>query len=240
MVDSIEVKQFLAREPLRYSYMLAQLSNEPELKTAGEGHIEAVMLKSDNVITLNGEKYYLLQLFNSLEPGEYRFHAVDPVAFSVIKECAVEIDDGPTWMFKRPLERIGESNIEVEPLVPEDAQEVNRFWGSGNRQAHGYIKMRVESAPAYGIHRDGELVAWCLTHYVTDQVINLGFLHVKEKWRRKGFAHALTERLCNHALDMSLIPVVDIYKNNRPSLRLARSMGFQEIAENHWLSAEIQ
>ncbi len=239
MVELEEVRQFLSREPLRYSYMLAQLSDDPDINIAGEDRIEAVILKSDNVLTLTGEKYYLLKLFKSIAPGEYRFHAVDPVAFGVIDECAEEIDDGPTWMFKRPIDHFGSSDIEVEPLVVEDADEINRFWGGGNRQAQEYIKMRIESAPAYGIRREGELIAWCLTHYLTDHVVCLGFLHVKERWRRKGFAHALTERLCHDALDMDLIPVVDIYKDNPASLSLAHSMGFKAIAENHWLTAKV-
>ncbi len=240
MDDVDAVKEILSKEPLRYSYMLAQLESEPSMETVWDDGLSAVLLQRDNVITLTGERFYLFELLNRIEPGEYRFHAVDPVAFRVIQEVAREIDDGPTWMFERSYDAMEKPGVEAEPLTEEDAKEINRYWGSGNRNARDYIKDRIVSAPTYGIRKDDELVAWCLTHYLTDKAMNLGFLHVKEPWRRKGFARALTEHLCIDAKKMGLTPVIDIYKDNQPSLSLARTMGFREIAENHWLTAELE
>ncbi len=233
------VKKFLSREPLKNAYQIAVMDEE-DLRVIVDDREspENVVLVNEGTITMRGGDG-LSALIREISPGTYRFHSVDTGSFQAVKGCLEEIDDRPTWILKRPPERIGEPQIEASPLTEEDALEISKYWGRSHMDSVAYITKRIRDAPAYGIRKDGELVAWSLTHRVTEDAMMLGFLHVKEQWRRQGLARAVTEALCQHALEYGLTPVVDIYHDNEASFLLAKSMGFEVIGENHWFSARV-
>lgn len=237
MNDIEKARRFLSRDPIRYSYMMGMLRDHTQLLM--DGSPDAVMLRRANVISVTGTLSSVRSLLRTMEPGEYRFHSLDPVAFRAVSELFLEVDDGPTWMFRYPFKKTFAPEPSVVPLEPEDAQEICKYWHGGSRDAVPYIRYRIEDGPAYGIRTEGELIAWSLTHYITDHAMCLGFLHVKDPWRGKGYAVAITKTLINHALKAGQVPVVDIYKDNHPSLELARKFGFREIGENHWLSCRV-
>ncbi|MFO8110635.1 MAG: GNAT family N-acetyltransferase [Thermoplasmata archaeon] len=232
-----KARRFLSRDPIRYSYIIAHLREHSDFML--EGAPDAVLVRGENVISVTGEISRVRRLLKKLEPGGYRFHALDPVAFRAVSELLEDVDSGPTWMLEYPLETTFPHDSMVEPLVPEDAPEICKYWHGGDREAVPYILERIEKGPAYGIRMQNELVAWSLTHYITEHVMCLGFLHVKEQFRCKGLAMAISKQLINHALEKDMVPVVDIYKDNLPSLKLARKFGFREIGENHWLTCRV-
>ncbi|MGM0510583.1 MAG: GNAT family N-acetyltransferase, partial [Thermoplasmatota archaeon] len=180
-----------------------------------------------------------VDLLKQVPEGEYRFHSVGPEGFRASEEVVKDIDDHPTWMFKRPQDAFREPEHETVELLEEDSEVIDQFWNLSGGDSTDYIEDRISNGPAYGIRRDGDLVAWCLTHHVTESAMTLGFLHVKEDWRGRGFAKSVTESMCQYALENGLIPVIDIFKDNEPSLDLAKSLGFQKIGENHWFGGEI-
>lgn len=234
------IRRFLLKDPLRNAYQISMLDeNGLKVITDDMEKPHGIILVREGTITMKGDKDVLLNLMERLEPGEYRFHSVDAEAFEAAAMYVQDIDDHPTWMLKRDRDKFGEPEMEVVPLEEKDAVEINEYWGLGERDSTEYIRYRIKKGPAYGIRQDGELVAWSLTHRVTDHVMMLGFLHVKEDWRRNGFAKAITERLCRDALELGVIPVVDIFKDNRESLELAYNLGFEKIGEGHWFSGRI-
>ncbi len=238
MSDAEKALELLSVAPIRYSYLIARLdSPDSNVRVYIEDETNAVLIKRDETITMMGKESSVVELLEELEPGEYRFHAVEPVAFRAAERILYDIDDRPTWMLKRPPEALGEPMTEVEPLNEDDAEVINKYWGLGDRDSYDYIASRIRDGPAFGISRNGELVAWSLTHYITDKAAAFGFLHVKEGWRRKGFAKSITEALHKEVLKKGLIPVIDVFKDNHPSLKLSQSLGFVEIGENHWFSA---
>ncbi len=228
-------KRFLDNDPLKNSYLIAKLDEEDIQLYLGEGH-KSVLIESDGYISMRGDKNSLVDILSDLESQEYRFHAIDDKAFEAAKEVIEVKDDRPTWFFKRPKKYFEEPDLEVEELEVEDAEVINEYWGLQGSDSTDYIAERIRKGPAFGIRRGGELVAWTLTHYITKDVLNLGFLHVKRDWRREGFAKAITEHMCKHAEKNDQVPVVDIFKDNKPSVSLAETLGFKCISEHHWFS----
>jgi len=226
-------KKFLDKEPLKNSYLIARLDDE-ERNIYINDDPEAVLIESDGYISMRGHKKGMISLLSDLEENEYRFHAVDNVGYEAAEAVVQVENDRSTWFFKRPRKYFEQPVIEAEELSEDDAEEINKYWGLQGSDSTDYIAERIRKGPAYGIKRDGELVAWTLTHYITKDVLNLGFLHVKEDWRREGFAKAITEHMCKHAEKNDLIPVVDIFQDNKPSISLAETLGFQRISEHHW------
>ncbi len=235
------VKKFLRKDPLRNAYQISMVEEENvEVLVDDDKDPCGVILIRENTISMKGTSDALIDIFKKVEPGEYRFHSIDAEAFKAAKVCVQDIDDQPTWLLKRERNKFGEPGTETVPLKEEDAYEINEYWGLGERDSTEYIKRRIREGPAYGVYRDGELVAWSLTHRVTDEAMMLGFLHVKEDRRRMGLAKAITERLCQDALELDVTPVVDIFQDNRGSLELAETLGFERIGEGHWFSGSIQ
>ncbi len=234
------IREFLHRDPLRNAYQVAMLEEEDvEIQVDDREKPRGVVLIRENTISMKGSRDALIGLLKELEPGEYRFHSVDAEAFEAAKMCVQNIDDRPTWMFKRGKDKFGEPDTEVVPVEEEDAELIGEYWGLGKRDSTEYVKRRIREGPAYGIYRDDELLAWSLTHRVTADAMMLGFLHVKEEWRRRGLAKAITERLCQDALELGVTPVADIFQDNEESLELATTLGFERIGEGHWFSGRI-
>lgn len=234
-------EKILKRQPLRNSYRISMLSDEGvEVLLDDLDTPSSVVLYSSTTVSMNGNTRPLVKLLKRVPEGEYRFHSVGPEGFEASQEVVKEIDDHPTWMLKRPRSFFDIPEHETIQLKEEDAEVINRFWNLSGGDSTDYIEERIRVGPARGIRRDGELVAWCLTHYVTDRAMSLGFLHVKDGWRRKGFARSVTESMCQYAERKGIVPLVDIFQDNKPSLNLAEDLNFERIGENHWYGGEIE
>jgi len=230
-------RDYLSREPVVNSYQLARLNEEEtEVFLKGEEEVSGVLLRKEGTITMRGRFEAIKELLTEkIEvEEEYRFHAVDSNSFRAVQEVLEVEDDRPTWLCSREYEKAREPDIEVEALREEDALVINEYWGLSDSDSTDYIKERIKKGPAFGIRRDGELVGWSLTHFVTETTMVLGMLHIKEGWRRKGFAKEITEELCMRAEEDGLIPAVQIFKDNEPSISLAADLGFEIRADHHW------
>lgn len=180
----------------------------------------------------------LVVLLDSLESGkEYRFHAVDRNIADLIREKFDVFRDDPSWLYVLPKRTIrGEVRHEVTPLEPDDAEAINEYWNPGE-DSTAYIRSRIENGPAFGIRVDGELVAWDATHLETDNAVMLGFLYVKEAFRKKGFALSIATTMGNAVLQKFKTPICHIFKDNEPSIKLTEEMGFKRRGEQVWLRA---
>ncbi len=230
-------KDFLSREPIVNSYQIARLNEDvSEVFLKEDERLSGVLIIKDGTVTMRGSFKAVKELLDEhmIEDKEYRFHAVDPNSFRAAEQVLEVEDDRPTWLLRREYEEPIEPEIEVSRLKKKDADVINEYWGLSDTDSTDYIKHRIEEAPAYGVRRDGELVGWCLTHFLTDEAMVLGMLHIKKEWRRKGFAKALTEKLCLKADEKNIVPAVQIFKDNEPSISLASDLGFEIRADHHW------
>ncbi len=242
--DREKARRYLKQEPIKNSYQLARMEDEESTLFYREGSEEkGLIIQRDETLTLRGDKEFLLHLIDEMEfesEREYRFHAVDNESYEAVKERFDVSDHRETWMLVRDRNKIGEPTVDVEPLEKKDAEKIDKYWGSSDSDSTDYLRERIEKGPAYGVRKEGELVAWCLTHYLTEQVIMLGMIYVLDEWRRSGFAKSLTEKMCLEGLKDDLIPTVYIYKDNEPSISLAGSLGFERIGEDHWFHGEFK
>ncbi len=136
------------------------------------------------------------------------------------------------WLYYLPSEtRAAPPPPDVEPLGPEDAPTVDTYWPYGGSSSVEYIEERVRRGPTAALRREGQLVAWALTH--SDGA--MGFLHVVEGHRRRGAATALTNSLVAQIRDKGATPFVHISVNNTPSTTLAESLGMVRVEQAEWL-----
>jgi ribosomal protein S18 acetylase RimI-like enzyme len=120
----------------------------------------------------------------------------------------------------------------VAALTPGDALTVQEYWPYGNESSIHYIRERIQRGITAGIRVGGELVAWGLTH--TSGA--MGFLHVLENHRRKGYAAEVTYRLVHQIRRRGDTPFVYISVRNEPSLGLAEKLGMVRVEQVEWLA----
>ncbi|MFP4050204.1 MAG: GNAT family N-acetyltransferase [Thermoplasmata archaeon] len=230
--------EFLSKYKLRNSYLIARLENG-DIYLDDLEDPKGILIKNGDYISMRGSEDVLLELLRDIPDGKYHFHSIDPKSFKIARKYVDEIDDNPTWMLYRPKESFSSPKNEVDELNIDDVPIINEHWGARDSDSSEYIERRIKEGPGYCVRKDDELVGWVLTHYTTDSVMCLGFLHVKEVWRRHGFAKDLTEAICQDAEKKDLTPVVDIFQDNAASLSLSKSLGFKKIGENHWFEGTI-
>lgn len=94
-----------------------------------------------------------------------------------------------------------------------------------------YIKFRIQNGVGLGIKIHDKLVAWVMTH--DDGAI--GFMHVLENYRNKGYALKLTNEIIRRLKYIDDLPFVHIEKNNEKSIKLAEKAGFKYFGDVYWI-----
>lgn len=118
--------------------------------------------------------------------------------------------------------------VRVEPLVPRDAAAIARLWPHGRRA--DYVRARIRAWPSCAVRVSGRLAGWGLTH----DDGSMGFLHVLEEWRGRGFARAITAVLAGRLLDLGIRPHLYIMQDNEASISLTESCGFRRLGAYTW------
>ncbi|MCK4806335.1 MAG: GNAT family N-acetyltransferase [Candidatus Aegiribacteria sp.] len=120
----------------------------------------------------------------------------------------------------------------ITPLSVDDVQYLHENSIYQSFSSPDYIRERIQRGPGAGIRESGQLVAWILTH--DDSAI--GFLHVLEAHRKKGYAYNLTVHMIQQLRQRGRIPFVQIEESNIKSISLAQKLGFKETYKVNWLS----
>ncbi len=127
--------------------------------------------------------------------------------------------------------RITVPGVAVGPLDPGEAGLVRARSTYSEYMEESYVRSRIARGLSACVRVGGEPVAWAMTH--DDSAI--GFLHVLERWRGRGYARAVTADLVRRLREMGRIPFVQIEEDNRPSLSLAAGLGFVPEGRVSWL-----
>lgn len=123
---------------------------------------------------------------------------------------------------------------EVAPLREEHASLVARRWSPDWDGAWEYVASRIREGLSFAVYEDGEPVAWNLTHFESDRVGMMGFLHVEEPHRGRGYAKAVGSALARAILAREKVPVLHVFEDNVPSLHLTARLGFRSLGVQVW------
>lgn len=86
-----------------------------------------------------------------------------------------------------------------------------------------YIKERIRADCSTGIILNGELAAWGLTH--DDGA--LGFIHVRENFRKRGFARLIMQQLIRDKRESKKDIFLNVEPDNLKAKKLFYSLGFE-------------
>ena len=199
----------------------------------------------DNSVLLRGESDRPWVYISSTDPEELeRLRArltSDDRSFAAIEEWMVPIitqHKEVKWdlsmmrliLRRDPLPFSGRGDVEVLPLIEDDARFIYDNSPYKEFTSPGYIRERIRKGPNGGIYKEGKLVAWAMTH----DDGSIGITNVLQDYRRKGYAHALTVFLINRVREHGRIPYLHIEETNSDAMHVVTSLGFQWDRQLHW------
>ena len=164
-----------------------------------------------------------LRVLRAVPPGFCLYHVADELAFPALRERVQVGWWGEAILYK----------LDAADFRDVQAAKVAKIW-EPDWPAEGYVRSRIEEGLNGAIYEDGEPVAWYLTHLETEDVVMLGFLHVLDAYRRKGYAKSLSCALIKQTFAKGKIPCCHVYTNNEPSIRLMEGLGFQRVCLQAW------
>ena len=124
-----------------------------------------------------------------------------------------------------------ETEVEIRAIQNKD---VNFIFAHSHYQeftSKEYIRERIEADCSAGIIIKGELAAWGLTH--DDGAV--GFIHVRKKFKRRGFAQLITENLIRDKRKNNRDVFLNVELDNSKAKKLFYSLGFKFDREISWI-----
>lgn len=246
LVEDREVlRPFLQRDRIRNAVVIERMFHHPEFTLAFADALpepKAVLAlrpsgrpDAPHQFALHAvEPLAALHVLKSVPAGVSIFHVADEIAYPSVREVI-----GVRWWGEAILYRLDDADFvdvqahAIEPLDARFAAKVAKIWAP-DWPAEGYVRSRIEHGLNGAIYDDGELVAWYLTHLETDDVVMLGFLHVLEEYRSRGYAKSLSCALIKQAFAKGKTPCCHVYTDNGPSIRLMEGLGFRRECLQAW------
>lgn len=180
-------------------------------------------------------------LAGKVPSGPVFVHLTDETAWPLLRSRASEDGMGAAWLYSlRGSDFTDREDHETRPVAPGEAGTIAATWAPDWSGGEAYVRRRIENGPSRGLMEDGRLVAWALTHFLTDRVAMVGFFHVLESHRRKGYANSVVSALVKDALALGKVPALHVFTDNEPSLRLVEGIGFRRIRRQVWGDAVLR
>lgn len=128
-----------------------------------------------------------------------------------------------------------ENNLDAEfKLKRLKADDADFIFANSHYQQYtskAYIKERIEADCSAGIFVAGELAAWGLTH--DDGA--LGFIHVRNNFRKKGFGRLIMKQLIRDKIANKQAIFLNVEPDNLKAKKLFASLGFEFDRMISWI-----
>lgn len=178
-----------------------------------------------------------LSLIPAVPPGPANLHLTEEWMLPLFEPSAQEMRARVAWLFAMdPKNFVDLQRHNVQPITPEWAPLIAKFW-EPDWPSEPYVRSRIEAGHAYGMLEDGKLVAWAMTHFETEKVSMMGFLHVLEEHRGKGYAKSVGSALIKDILERNKTPALHVFADNVPSMELTPAFGFHKVKRQVWADA---
>ncbi|MEK6851251.1 MAG: GNAT family N-acetyltransferase [Candidatus Thermoplasmatota archaeon] len=243
--DREAVRPLLRRDPIRNATVIHRMFHNPDFTLAFADTLpepKAVLALKPAEGTDEPHQFALhatnplaaLHVLKAVPPGSCIYHVADELAFPALRQVVTVGWWGEAICYAMDRESFRDLQThEVRPVEPRHAGMIAKIWAP-EWPAENYVRSRIESGPTAGVYVDGDLVAWDLTHLETDDVIMMGFLHVLDAHRGKGYAKSAGAAVAKLVLAKGKTPCCHVYVDNAPSIKLTEELGFRRVCLQAW------
>jgi len=226
--------KLLKRDERKNVNVLNFISQNPVFGIARIGNSVLVRGKSDRlwVYVSSASRDELELLAEDLGAEDDHFAAVEEWMIPILsrgKEIAWNLSMA---QFVLPDDiTVPEPDVAVRSLSSEDAVHVYENSEYKEFISVEYVQSRILRGPSVAIQEDDQLAAWAMTQ--DDGA--MGFLHVLERYRKRGYGYNVTLALIRAMRRQNKRPFAYIEEDNQPAIRLVSKLGFERDKKVHWL-----
>jgi ribosomal protein S18 acetylase RimI-like enzyme len=223
----------LKRDERRNINVLNFISANPVLGSERIGNSVMVRGKSDRswIYVSSTRRDELETLAEKLGAQDDHFAAVEEWMVPILSRGKEMVWNLSMMQFILPDDVIvPEPDVEIRPLSVEDAVYVYENSEYKAFISPEYVKNRILGGENVAIQEDGQLVAWAMTQ--DDGA--MGFLHVLEGYRKKGYGYNVTLALIRELRRQNKRPFAYIEEENRPAIKLISKLGFEKDKKVYW------
>lgn len=232
--DSRRVIQELSAAPVRNVGAIGFFSNYPVERFYREGDSLLVTGRSDELwgYLSGNSKNELGALVKRARPDISCFACIEQWMRPIVVMRRPVISELTTMrLYYPPTRPLPEGPFYTEQLCAQDIPAVCGYSHYAAYISRSYIEDRISRGFSACVRKNGQLVAWGLTH----DEDSIGNLHVLPEWRRHGYGRRIVASLMAQIREAGRIPVMNVEPSNTASLELARSLGFQEDRLIGWV-----
>ena len=229
-----KLKNFLYSNPAKNLAAIGFFSSYPIEDYYIEGSSALVVGRSDNlwIHIISSSPKELSILLNKYSKISKHFFSVEDWMIPIIKNLG-----NSDWIMT--TNRYVLNNI-ISPysnglvIKPIDISFANYIYSNSDYKKFTsveYIVDRLEKDISAGIWINDKLIAWGFTH--DDGA--LGFLHVLEDYRKKGYSKILLKHLISSRQKSNKSVFVNIVPENVPAINLITNLGFEFDCKASWI-----
>lgn len=181
------------------------------------------------------------ELMSAWPKGDVFLHLSEEWMLPLVEPRAERFEGGAFWLFELDRADFNESmGTDVRPLDARWGDTIGKIWDPTWERAGAYVAARIAAGHAYAVYDDGQPIAWAFLHFETPTIAMMGFLHVLEPYRRRGYARAVASALAKDILDRGKVPALHVAVDNVASLEFTASLGFHRVKKQVWAEAVIR
>jgi 8-oxo-dGTP diphosphatase len=170
--------------------------------------------------------------------GDYkRFSSVDYRIVPIVKSrFDVNMGNCGDKLFLSDDVSLPKPDRQAQPITIDEAGIINSYWEHKNQVELEYIKQCISHGKGFILYHKDEPVSWAMTHYDG----SLGFLHVREEYRRQGYGRDVMIPLIKEMRRLGKRIFTHIVGYNDASSGLAEKLGYKSLYRICWLSLSIK
>jgi len=226
--------KILKRDPIRNMSIIGFVESNPLQAVYNRGNTYIVLAASDHLWAYPASENHkeLKKLLDDVEiPTNYYANIEDWMEPFITEDNEVEWKLKTRRYFFPPDIEIKEPEHQVDTLREADIDVILDHSHYSEYLSHDLLKERIRDGISAAIREGDKLVAWGLTH--DDK--SLGFLHVLQDYRNKGYAQDIGRHLINKKRELNELPYINIEPDNYKSINLSEGMGFRYDRNVSWI-----
>ena len=167
-----------------------------------------------------------------------------PCTFLLVPDLVAEVEDVREisarrlmdFMMVEPTSFRSAKTQEADRLGKEDAEDLEVLYRAAGEEHRNWGDW-AEKGLAYGIRREGRIVAAAGTHFVSHRWSLIGGVYTAPRFRRQGYAAALTSAVTQEALRQSDQVGLMVVYTNQAAIRLYENLGYRKGVRWAWLDS---
>ncbi|MDZ7671887.1 MAG: GNAT family N-acetyltransferase [Halanaerobiales bacterium] len=229
-----ELLNILKKDPIKNMSVIGFVENNPIQEIYNNGDSFLIVGKSDHLwnYLVSSSLNELELLLKDTELKSNYFANIEDWMVPIIVSKK-EIDwrlKTRRYYFPKDLE-IEKPKYNIDKLREKDIETILKHSNYSEHLSYDLLLKRITEGISACIREDGKAVAWGATH--DDK--SLGFLHVIEGYRNKGYAKDIGRALINKKKELNELPYLNIECENEKSIKLSEGLGFRYDRNISWI-----